>query len=273
MSVEPNMELQVVSWNVDGWHTIRDQQLRLLDDTGADVALLQEVTPTSLRRLRHAGWHGDSALELVDDDHTERRGRRPRFACAVLARRDITVVSSSLIAATPSTVRALLARLRVRDLEVMAMSAALPPGRQWGRAAKVGQAEAIFQAARDAAAPVLVGMDRNGPKHERWNLSATEWWREDPAHLFDGRAAHGCIDVLDRWFASNRAALQHAMRQQPDGPREVSYVERRASPPVNRRYDVIMVDESWDVRHVRYRYEEAIEAGSDHGLVEATLSR
>jgi hypothetical protein len=92
MSVEPNMELQVVSWNVDGWHTIRDQQLRLLDDTGADAALLQEVTPTSLRRLRHAGWHGDSALELVDDNHTKRRGRRPRFACAVLARRDITVV-------------------------------------------------------------------------------------------------------------------------------------------------------------------------------------
>jgi hypothetical protein len=72
--------------------------------------------------------------------------------------------------------------------------------------------------------------------------------------------------------SSNPGALQHAMCQRPDGPREVSYVERRASPPVNRRYDVIMADESWDVRHVSYRYDEAIEAGSDHGLVEATLS-
>jgi hypothetical protein len=100
MSVEASMELQVVSWNVDGCHNICDEQLRLLDDTGADLALLQEVTPTSLRRLRRAGWHGDSALELVDDSHTERGGRRPRFACAVLARRDVAVVSSSLIAGT-----------------------------------------------------------------------------------------------------------------------------------------------------------------------------
>lgn len=39
------MELQVVTWNVDGWHIIRDEQLRLLDETSADVALLQEVPP------------------------------------------------------------------------------------------------------------------------------------------------------------------------------------------------------------------------------------
>lgn len=51
--------------------------------------------PASLDRLRRAGWSGTSALELVLDDHTERRGVRPRFACAVLSRGQL-----------PSTVRA-----------------------------------------------------------------------------------------------------------------------------------------------------------------------
>lgn len=35
-------DLTVVSWNVDGWHTLRDEQLTLLDGTNASVAMLQD---------------------------------------------------------------------------------------------------------------------------------------------------------------------------------------------------------------------------------------
>ena len=51
----------------------------------------------------------------------------------------------------------------------------------------------------------------------------------------------------------------------------MSYVERRAERPIARRYDVVMTGEGFEIRHVRYRYEQSIAAGSDHGLVEATL--
>ena len=266
------MELRVASWNVDGWHTMRDEQLRLLDKCGADLALLQEVTPTSLDRLREAGWRGTSALELVADDHTERRGAKPRFACAVLVRGDVTLVASSLVAGAPSPVRASMARLDVQGSPVTAISAALPPGSMWGRAAKVAQADAIAGAVEDAGAPVVIGMDRNGPKFEHWQPAETEWWPEDPAHFFVEEASHGCGDVLDRWHESNPDALRDAMQARPDGPREVSYVEHRADPPVRRRYDLIMASNALEVLNVGYRYQDAIEAGSDHGLVEATIS-
>ena len=62
------------------------------------------------------------------------------------------------------------------------------------------------------------------------------------------------------------------MQERPDGPREISYIERRADPAIRRRYDVIMVDKAFEVRDVRYRYCEAITAGSDHALVEASIS-
>lgn len=62
------------------------------------------------------------------------------------------------------------------------------------------------------------------------------------------------------------------MHERPDGPREVSYVEQRANPAVHRRYDIVMADNALGVREVRYRYRDAIEAGSDHGIVEATLN-
>ena len=266
------MELRVVSWNVDGWHTIRDAQLGLLEDRGAQLALLQEVTPASLDRLRAAGWHGDSALDLLPADHTERAAVRPRFACAVLARAELTVVDSQLIPGTSSPVRALACQLVLHGRELTAISAALPPGSTWGRAAKVAQAEAIFAAAHDAGSDVLVGLDRNGPRFERWDPSATQWWDEDPAEVFAAGAPHGLEDVLDRWYASNPDLLAQARDRRPDGPREVSYVERRADPPIERRYDVIMATEGFEVRGVRYRYQQAIDAGSDHGLVEAALA-
>jgi hypothetical protein len=270
--VEGRVELRVASWNVDGWHTMRDRQLRLLDNSGAHLALLQEVTPTSLDRLLEAGWRGTSSLELVADGHTERGGARPRFACAVLVRGDVTVVASSLVAGAPSPVRASMTRLAVKGSALTAISAALPPGSMWGRDAKVAQADAIARAVQDAGTPVVIGMDRNGPRFERWQPAETEWWPEDPVHFFDDGAPHGCGDVLDRWYASNPAALRDALRERPDGPREVSYVERRADPPLRRRYDLILASSELEVLNVRYRYRNAIEAGSDHGLVEATIS-
>jgi endonuclease/exonuclease/phosphatase family metal-dependent hydrolase len=265
------VELRVASWNVDGWHTIRDEQLRLLDASGADLALLEEVTPTSLDRLREAGWHGRSALELVPDGHTERGGATPRFACAVLARTHVKVVSSGLIAGAASPVRATAALLHVDGSTLTAISAALPPGSIWGRHAKFAQADAIARTVEETGTPVIIGMDRNGPKFERWQSATTEWWPEDPVHFFDDGASHGCRDVLDHWFASHPDALRDARHERPDGPREVSYVEHRADPPVPRRYDLIMASSALEVLDVRHRYRDAIEAGSDHGLVEATV--
>lgn len=79
-------ELTVASWNVDGWHTIRDAQLDLLDELGSTLLLLQEVTPASMGRLADRGWRGTTTLDLLPESHTERDGVRPRFACAIAVR-------------------------------------------------------------------------------------------------------------------------------------------------------------------------------------------
>jgi hypothetical protein len=159
--VEGHVEFTVVSWNLDGWHTIHAEQLALLDSIGADLALLQEVTPASLQLLREAGWTGQSALELVADGHTERGGRSPRFACAVLARGPVTLGPASLVAGAPSPVRACAAEGHLDGLRFLAVSAALPPGSMWGREAKVGQADALT---RGRAGCWAADCHRDGPQ-------------------------------------------------------------------------------------------------------------
>lgn len=263
--------MTVVTWNVDGWHTIRDAQLDLLDNSEADVLLLQEVTPLSLERLRDRGWHGHGALELLPDEHTERDGVRPRFSCAVLARPDVELVDPRTVPDAPSPVRTLVARSRLDGRRVCLVSAALPPGSMWGRPAKVGQAQAIGTFLAGTPYATVLGMDRNGPKHEHWDPAETVWWREDDPSFFAPGAEHGLRDVLVGHLEAAPDVAAEARRARPAGPLAISYIETRTNPPTSRRYDVIMASEHWTVDDVAYDYPGAVEAGSDHAIVTACL--
>ncbi len=267
--------LTVVSWNVDGWHTIRDEQVALIDASGAELLLAQEVTPASADALRGAGWEIVTALELLPEDHVERAGRRPRFSCAVAVRGDLRIGSTDVLKDVSSPVRTLVASIEGPAGPFVAMSAALPPGSMWGRAAKQGQARVIgaqLALLRGEGAPVIVGMDRNGPKHERFDPDATEWWAEDEPALFAADAPHGLRDVLITLHAQDPDRLAAARAARPDGPLEVSYVEQRTDPPSPRRYDVILASPEWAVEGVAYDYVRSVGAGSDHSCVVAEMS-
>ena len=68
---------------------------------------------------------------------------------------------------------------------------ALPPGSIWGREAKQGEARVIGAHLAAVDSPVIVGMDRNGPKHERFDPAETQWWPEDEPALSTDGAPHG----------------------------------------------------------------------------------
>jgi endonuclease/exonuclease/phosphatase family metal-dependent hydrolase len=259
-----------VSWNVDGWHTIRDEQVALIDRTEAELLLAQEVTPASADVLRRAGWEIVTALELLPGDHVERASRRPRFSCAVAVRGGLSMGSTAVLRDAPSPVRTLVARIVGPTGEFVAMSAALPPGSMWGRAAKQGQVRVIgahLEALHCAGTSVILGMDRNGPMHERFDPDETEWWPEDEPALFAADAPHGLRDALITLYAQEPERLASARSARPDGPLEVSYVEQRIDQTAPRRYDVILASPEWAVTDVTYDYRGAVEAGSDHAAV------
>lgn len=271
MPAKADREFVVASWNVNGWHTIHDAQLDPLDRTGAEVALLQEVTSASMARLSEAGWHGASALQLLPKDHVERDGVRPRLAAAIVARDPAAIDVVSVIAEAPSAVRTAVGDLRLGGHTVHMVSAALPPGSRWGRAPKVAQAHALEQHLPGSDHPTVLGMDRNGPKHEAWTANDTEWWPEDAPSFFAEDASHGLRDVLLSWLDTHPEEATRARAERPEGPAAVSYMEKRANPPVARRYDVVLAGPQFEVVNLAYRYIEATTAGSDHALVTARL--
>lgn len=133
---------------------------------------------------------------------------------------------------------------------------------------------------------MVLGMDRNGPKFERWGLADSEWWPEDPAGFFDRDAPHGRVDVLDRRYADCRSPQPTTPTlgtklavSDPKGHARCRVVHRTscrsARRPSLRRHhgrpDVEILDVTYAYAYA-YAYDEAIQAGSDHGLVVATLA-
>ena len=143
----------------------------------------------------------------------------------------------------------------------------------WGREAKQGQARAIGSHLAAVDGPVIVGMDRNGPKHERFDPDETEWWPENEPELFADDAPHGLRDVLLTLHPKHPERREAARAERPDGPLEVSYIEQRTTPPSPRRYDVILVSAHWNVEDVAYDYVRPVEAGSDYASVIVSLAR
>lgn len=178
--------------------------------------------------------------------------------------------SVRLVSEAPSVVHAVSASLRMAGHGILAVSAALPPGSMWGRTAKVGQAVALTRELRDLEGPAMIGMDRNGPKFERWEADRTSGGRKTlgtsspPTHPTAARTFSNCGS------GRTRAPLTERGKPHRTEPMQISYVEQRADPPIPRRYDVL-TNSAFEVLDVRYPYAEAVEAGSDHGLVEAHL--
>jgi hypothetical protein len=270
------MKITVLNWNVKGNADLRPGQVALIEKLQPDVLLLQELRPKSFRGLLDKGWSGMLALQFLPDGHRgAAKGSVVRFCCAVLTRGAWRMSAAATNLRAPSPERWLTARLEGRDdhgrfhaLDVG--SFACPPGVTWfEKKAEQGRQIAEWMVCRSV--PVIAGIDRNGPEHEDAD-GEVELWRHDAPQLLGTHPAHRLADVLLTAHEQDPDLREQARTERPDGPLEVSYT--RGNPGQNQtpgRYDVIYASPALHVESVRYLYEEALEAGSDHGLVLATL--
>jgi endonuclease/exonuclease/phosphatase family metal-dependent hydrolase len=73
------------------------------------------------------------------------------------------------------------------------------------------------------------------------------------------------------WYADHPAELKRRARYYPNGPLADSYHRGRRGKYLRCRYDSVRVSPGINVTDVRYLYEEAVRAGSDHALVVAEI--
>lgn len=247
------MEVSVVDWNLNGWHTIEDEQIDLLRSLDADFMLLQEVTPRSFEKLQRAGFEsGVFAKQHLPEGHRgAAKGSRVRFWAGLFVTQNWEVRNAEVLMDLPSPERTMVARIEA-PTPFIAGSFAVPPGVTWfDRKTEQGAALAKWMDSRRM--PVIAGIDRNGPKSYEAD-GAASLWPHDAEELHDP------------------ARLRNVRDLRPgEGVPAVSYRRGRGERTTPCRYDAIYASSRFQVEELRYMYEEAINAGSDHGLVLARL--
>ena len=123
----PQLDITLVDWNVDGWHTITENQVGLLERLDWDVLALQELSPVSRDRLAAARLgEGVLALVLLVDRTSELNGRPLRFSSALLVRSPLRLEDPRVLTDAPSKSRLLVAAVRGGDGAFTAASFAMP---------------------------------------------------------------------------------------------------------------------------------------------------
>lgn len=258
--------LRIVDWNLNGFHRITDDQLALLAGYQPDVLTLQEVLPSSSRRLKKAGYEsGVLARDLLGDPGPGKR--RPRFSTGLFAHPPLELEAPCTLANVPSPKRTTIAQVAGAACAFVLASLAAPPGVNWG-ADKTVQGDRIADWWAQHDLPLLAGFDRNGPKFER--IDSPEWWPRDSMRLLGDDAPHDLRDVYLDYLDQHPKRRERIRDAQRAGPLATSYDRGRAR-PVPSRYDAIYASPEFSVIAAGYDWQRAIEAGSDHALVWADL--
>lgn len=263
--------IRVGSWNVRFGRA--DEQLVARHDL--DLLCLQECTPAAFGRF---GQLFDWAFSAMDRSWLGSVATNRRHGVAVLGK---AAFRPTLLPPVPE----LLAPEKLLAVELeMTDSPGLTIANYHAYAGEKGEdgldkprltSQVAAWLAR-ANGPTILAMDTNSPwvDHPDPDLVGCCFDRPGARHferglLHPADKVHGLRDVLRTWLDANPDEFKRIRAERPAGPLAISHrTGRNASRAGNpRRYDHIYATSDFEIIDVRYLYDEAIDAGSDHALV------
>ena len=261
--------LSVATWNLK-FNSTPDRTLSYLQHARWDIACLQEVSGSASRVLeRGEDWTVVDGLTLGSQELSS--WKRPH-ATAIVARNGWSLEDPGVVADIPTPGRGVKALARRDDDVLSVISWHAPNAAGEGVDTKMAGYRAVIAAIGATAGPLVVGLDSN-----HWSpstdLDLVDHDPESPFaaenQFFSGDPQHRLRDALNVYLRENPDAYEKLIARRPNGPLEVTYKRGHSLD----RFDYIMVSDDFHVDDIAHDFEGAREAGSDHGLVSAVLSR
>jgi len=242
-------------------------QLGLLADQHPDILLLQDVGPSAVRAVTdsHMWNHVMDTWSLPHPPEAVIR----RGGCLIAATDDWVLIPVLPVQNVLLSSRSLAVTATHGGAALALLSCYAPTNTGPGRKERHGYFNALAGWLSTFPAPVVLGMDANGPRVDYPDIEQSRWWTEEEALVLGVGARTS--DALRLWYADHPAELKRRVRYYPNGPLADSYHRGRRGKYLRCRYDSIRVSPDIRVTDVRYLYEEAIWAGSDHALIVAEI--
>jgi hypothetical protein len=242
-------------------------QLGLLADQHADILLLQDVGPSTVRAVvdsRLWQYTTDTWSFPISSQGVARRG-----GCLIAATGEWVLGSALPIPDLLLSNHSLAVTATRGQATLTLLSCYAPTNTGPGRKERPCYFNTLAAWLSAVPAPVVLGIDANGPSIDHPDIEQSRWWTKEEALLLGAGAQ--TEDVLRRWYVDHPPELKRRVRYYPSGPLADSYHRGRRGKYLRCRYDSIRVSPRISVTDVRYLYEEAVQAGSDHALVIADI--
>lgn len=268
--------LRAATWNLrwSGGNGTVKREAELLESTDWDVAMLQEVSPKALAALEAQGLTV-GAISAFDDGFVAPDGKRPH-GVAILVRDGLQLRHAEAVTGLPRPGRGIGATLTGWNVPVSVCSWHAPNAASSGPAVKMqGYLGFLGWIARQRNATVA-GFDSN---HWETSTDLDLVWPEDSTHgwyleqrFFGTDPPHGLRDAYRDYLTMHDDEYQDLRARLPsDGPLAITYTRGSKKRPTPDRFDYVFISDELHCAGVQHLYAEALEAGSDHAFVIATL--
>jgi len=242
-------------------------QLGLLADQHPNILILQDVGPSAVRAVV------DSHLW----DHVADTWSLPHPPGAIIRRGGCLIAATDDWVLTPAlptpdelpSVRTLAVTAVHAGSALTLLACYAPTNTGPGRKERPNTFSALAAWLGAVSAPIVLGMDANGPRVDHPDIEQSKWWTQEEALVLGAGAP--TEDVLRLWYGDHPAELKRRVQYYPNWPLADSYHRGRRGKYLRCRYDSIRVSPGTGVTNVRYLYEDAVRAGSDHALVVADI--
>ncbi|RIE15519.1 hypothetical protein SMC1_10045 [Candidatus Cryosericum septentrionale] len=242
-------------------------QLGLLADQHPNILLLQDVGPSAVRAVVDSRlWEHttDTWSFPISSQGVARRG-----GCLIAATGEWVLGSALPVPDLLLPSRSLAITATHTGSALTLLSCYAPTNTGLGRKQRPTYFAALAAWLSAVSAPIVMGMDANGPRVDHPDIEQNRWWTQEEALVLGSGAP--TEDVLRLWYGDHPAELKRQVRYYPNGPLADSYHRGRKGKYLRCRYDSIHVSPGIGVIDVHYLYEEAVRASSDHALVIADV--
>jgi hypothetical protein len=257
-------ELRIIDWNLQKRRDV-GKQLDFVDSLGWDILLLQEVYPERVIHLRNHPGVGD--LDTALRHRPDRVTGHLASGSAIVVREGLGLLTSSPLVNVPSPERTLTGIVQVDGRHLTVAALAAPPGVSWDELEAV-QVNRYGDLWASRTLPLIVRIDRNTPRVDHPDLDGCDWFWEAKRKLYGPDPKHDLRDALRVYLGDNEDKMACIRSNRPEGPLATSFLRGHKTPA---RYDAIYASSEFEVLKVEYHCEDALKAGSDHGLVWARL--
>jgi exonuclease III len=258
------MKLRIVSWNVRGM-VKSAAPLALIEQLSPDMVLLQDVARSAARTMRDSRPPGT----VLDTWSDLEGGQQHRGGCVIAAAHPWQLTPCAQPPEPATDGRVLCGTAVCERTALLLISCYAPTNTGLGRSGRSAFFATLGRQLTDAPAPMVLGMDANGPRVDHPDLSQSVWWTPEEEAVLGTDAPTS--DALRLWYAEHPVDFKRRTRYYPHGPLADSYHRGRKGKYVRSRYDSIRVSPGIHVLDVRYLYDDAVQAGSDHALVVADI--